>query len=201
MNNTAFFTANDGVHGVELWRSNGQSAGTVRVKDIRPGAQGSSPTNFFNLNSTLFFSANNGTTGVELWKSTAFGPETLQAANINSGAGSSNPWFIASSATTLFFAANSSASGTELWTLANPASAAPQSLSSRSSSIFGGGLSTSANILVSSSSPENLFAATLSETEPSITTGNEPVRSPWAFVHSPDRFWHSDSNDNIPLSF
>src|SRR6266481_1927413 len=35
-----FFTAFDGVHGFELWKSNGTPGGTLLVKDIRPGAAG-----------------------------------------------------------------------------------------------------------------------------------------------------------------
>ena len=34
---TLYFTADDGVHGVELWRSDGTSRGTRMVKDITPG--------------------------------------------------------------------------------------------------------------------------------------------------------------------
>ena len=35
---TLFFAANDGVHGTELWKSDGTEAGTVLVKDINPGS-------------------------------------------------------------------------------------------------------------------------------------------------------------------
>src|SRR5262245_59393040 len=32
---TAYFTADDGVNGLELWKTDGTSAGTMLVKDIR----------------------------------------------------------------------------------------------------------------------------------------------------------------------
>src|SRR5438105_2584506 len=35
---TAFFTADDGVNGRELWKSDGTPAGTSLVKDITPGS-------------------------------------------------------------------------------------------------------------------------------------------------------------------
>ena len=39
VNGTLFFTADDSVHGDELWKSNGTAAGTVLVKDINPGSR------------------------------------------------------------------------------------------------------------------------------------------------------------------
>src|SRR5206468_4709268 len=35
--NTLYFTADDGVHGRELWASDGTAAGTHLVKDVSPG--------------------------------------------------------------------------------------------------------------------------------------------------------------------
>jgi ELWxxDGT repeat protein len=58
---TLFFTANDGVHGYELWKSDGTSDGTSMVKDLVAGAGSSNPTSLTNVNGTLFFEANNGT--------------------------------------------------------------------------------------------------------------------------------------------
>ena len=44
VNGTLFFAADDGVHGRELWKSDGTAAGTVLVKDINPGSIGSYPS-------------------------------------------------------------------------------------------------------------------------------------------------------------
>ncbi len=38
---TLYFAANDGLNGMELWKSDGTANGTVLVKDIYPGSQGS----------------------------------------------------------------------------------------------------------------------------------------------------------------
>src|SRR5262245_11596556 len=64
-----FFAADDGTSGVELWKSDGTDAGTIRVKDIRAGSTPSDPGGLTNVGGTLFFTANDGTGGTELWKS------------------------------------------------------------------------------------------------------------------------------------
>jgi ELWxxDGT repeat protein len=66
-NNQAFFPADDGSQGIELWQTDGTPDGTVLVKDINPGASGSSPTNLIVGNNMLLFAADDGVHGQELW--------------------------------------------------------------------------------------------------------------------------------------
>lgn len=56
----AYFTADDGVSGRELWRSDGSPAGTRLVADIIAGAEGSSPDNLIVLNGKILFDALQG---------------------------------------------------------------------------------------------------------------------------------------------
>ena len=69
VNGTLFFTADDGAHGYEIWKSDGTEAGTVMVKDIVSGSSGSNPYQLTDVNGTLFFTANDGVHGFELWMS------------------------------------------------------------------------------------------------------------------------------------
>lgn len=65
---TIYFQANDGVHGAELWRSDGTLDGTLMVKDIQPGADGSFPRDFMAVNGTIYFTTNDLASGVRLWR-------------------------------------------------------------------------------------------------------------------------------------
>ncbi len=65
--NLAFFQADNGSQGIELWRSDGTPDGTMLVKDINPGIPGSDPSNLIAGNNMLFFTADDGEHGQELW--------------------------------------------------------------------------------------------------------------------------------------
>ncbi|MAU00124.1 MAG: hypothetical protein CL608_23540 [Anaerolineaceae bacterium] len=67
VNGTLFFRADDGIHGHELWKSDGTEAGTVMLKEI--GTNSSYVSNLVNFNGTLLFTSNEGPEDVELWKS------------------------------------------------------------------------------------------------------------------------------------
>ncbi|UCD30097.1 MAG: hypothetical protein JSV03_06390 [Planctomycetota bacterium] len=74
-----FFTADNGVNGRELWRTDGTVAGTGLVMDIVSGSTGSNPTNLLGVTllsgyntytpTALFTVNSDGVDGMELWKS------------------------------------------------------------------------------------------------------------------------------------
>lgn len=58
--NTLFFTGQDAEHGAELWKASPVAGSAVMVKDIYPGAQGSSPNGLLAFNNKLYFGAIDG---------------------------------------------------------------------------------------------------------------------------------------------
>ena len=69
LNGVAYFTANDGVHGSELWRSDGTDTGSYIVKDIEPGSGSSYISNITAANGKIFFTATTFVNGTEPWVS------------------------------------------------------------------------------------------------------------------------------------
>ena len=105
--------ANNGINGIELWKTNGTGVGTVFVKDINPNAASSNPQNLYALNGFVYFSASDAN-GNELWKTDGTGAGTVLVKNIFSGSTGSNPRDLASLGNTLVFIASTSAAGSEL---------------------------------------------------------------------------------------
>ncbi len=106
VNNTLFFNADDGVHGRELWKSDGTAEGTTMVKDIAPG-YALDPSPFTVMGQTLFFAANDGVHGRELWRSDGTAEGTVMVRDIHPGWPSSlDSWNLTSLHTSLFFNVN-----------------------------------------------------------------------------------------------
>ena len=132
---TLYFSANGGVIinsppiqdeiiGRELWKSNGTSATTLMVADLRSNVDtfttSSDPKKFTSVGSVLYFSADSGS-GRELFRTGGTAATTSKVKEIYPGSGgnfgqpnSSDPSDLINVVGTLYFTATSS-SGKELW--------------------------------------------------------------------------------------
>lgn len=103
LNNVAYFNATDGIHGSELWRSDGMAAGTYMVKDIDPGGAASGPYYIIAANGKLYFTAYTDDYGWEPWISDGTEAGTQILLDINSGNASSYPAEFVSVNSSVFF--------------------------------------------------------------------------------------------------
>ncbi len=129
-----YFAADDGVHGQELWTTDGTTAGTQLVKDLSPTVgspqfeltgtpSGSRVGELTAFGGKVYFSADDGTTGPQLYATngTAAGTVKLTSAvhSANAGGGflsnGETPAVVATLGNKLLFGLGDAARGRQLW--------------------------------------------------------------------------------------
>jgi ELWxxDGT repeat protein len=100
----SYFVSNN-----ELWRTDGTSGGTTRLKGFK------SVSSLTMVGSTVYFAADDWSTGPELWKSNGTVSGTVKVKDIYAGRTGSMPSWLTNVNGTLYFAAKTAAEGNELW--------------------------------------------------------------------------------------
>lgn len=86
MGDCVYFRADDGIHGIELWRTDGTEEGTEMVADVYPDGMGglSIDPNFREYKNELYFCARSSlAVGYELWKTNGTPEGTILVKDIN----------------------------------------------------------------------------------------------------------------------
>ena len=87
----AFFAASDATHGEELWVTDGTTAGTRMVKDIKPGTTSSDVNWMARFGEKVVFAADDGQSGMELWISDGTADGTYLVKQIHEWGDGSDP--------------------------------------------------------------------------------------------------------------
>jgi ELWxxDGT repeat protein len=117
--NIRYFTARDALHGWELWRSDGTSAGTTMVKDLAPGYLSGVYTfeenNAAVVNGILYFSASDPDYGDSLWRTDGTSSGTWLVKDTKPGEMETEFRQFTTVGNQLFFLHVSAGQGEELW--------------------------------------------------------------------------------------
>jgi ELWxxDGT repeat protein len=117
-----YFAADDGIHGSELWRSDGTAQGTWMIADINKGDAGSNPSGMTEgANNIIYFKAYTEEYGFELWRTNGTAAGTKMIKDIYPGSESGlmdiyadDSWFIYVNGS-MFFIAQTKKEGSQLW--------------------------------------------------------------------------------------
>jgi len=111
-----FFAGWESTYGTELWISDGTEGGTLLLRDIYTGTDGSEPMGLIDVDGTLFFVADDGVHGDELWTSDGTPEGTHMVEDVVPGGNFSiDSSLMAVYDGRLFFSADDGVHGRELW--------------------------------------------------------------------------------------
>ncbi len=116
LSGTVYFSASDGLQGLELWKTDGTAAGTVRITDLCPGSCDSLPRNLTVFGGSIVFSADDGAHGFEPWITDGTTAGTHIILDAVPGLAGSTPNLFRPLAGKLIYTASDFAAGQELWT-------------------------------------------------------------------------------------
>ena len=113
---SVYFAGYDAAAGVQLWKSDGTTAGTQRVTNIVTPSFGAFGICYLSVSAgQLYFQANDGTTGSELWVSDGTTAGTHEVADILPGLLGSTPTQLTAFMGSLYFLASDGTHGGQLW--------------------------------------------------------------------------------------